>query len=476
MNYWIYYFISFFFFVYGVALLGFYIGFFFLAKRAIHKSQRREIFLKVEDILNATDVPSVTLVAPAYNEGRTIISNVKSLLSIQYPFFELIVVNDGSADDSLEKLIQKFDLEQKPHKFNVQPIPTAEVRGIYISRKPQYKQLTVIDKQNGGRADALNVGINFATTELILCTDADCIIEQEAVLKLVRPYLEEVDEEVIGCGAGIGIANDSVIKNGILKELKIPKKYLTRVQVVEYIRAFLLGRMAWSQINGLLLISGAFGLYPRNRLIEVGGLDTKTVGEDFELCVRLRKHMEEQNIPYKVVYIPETLCWTESPSTFDIFVKQRDRWARGLWETLFNNKNMFFNPRYKSMGLLLFPFWFIFEFGAPIVEFLGIICIVLFAVLGYINWDVAVLLFLLVYLLGCIFSTLAIYLYVKNYPHYHKGKQIIGLLSAAYLEPFLFHPVMLFAQLKGYYKKLFKIKSGWGNMVRKGFGEEEKEG
>jgi cellulose synthase/poly-beta-1,6-N-acetylglucosamine synthase-like glycosyltransferase len=394
-------------------------------------------------------------------------------LAIQYPFFELIVVNDGSKDDSLEKLIQKFDLEAKPHRFIPQPIKTAEIRGVYVSRKPQYKQLTVVDKHNGGRADAINTGINFSNSELVLCTDADCIINQDAILKMVRPFLEESDSEIIGSGGGIGIANDSIIQNGILKKLKVPKKYLSRVQVVEYIRAFLMGRMAWSQINGLLLVSGAFGLYPRNRLIEVNGLDTKTVGEDFELCVRLRKHMEEQEIPYKMVYIPETLCWTESPSTFTIFIKQRDRWARGLWETLSANKKLFFNPKYGLMGMFLYPYWCFFEFCAPLVEFLGIVVIVLFIAFDLINWDIALLLFLLVYLLGCLFSTAAISLYVKHYPHYNKPREIMTLLFAAYLEPFLFHPVMLFAQLKGYWKKLFKIESGWGEMTRKGFGEEE---
>ena len=466
----IFYAVSSIFLFYGLALGFVYVSFIFFSTRAISKNKKRTSFLEVEDIVGATDVPSVTLIAPAFNEGMTILTNVKSLLSIQYPYFRLIVVNDGSSDDSMEKLIEAYDLEEKDATFITQPIPTATVKKIYQSRDSRYKHLTVIDKSNGGRADALNAGINFADTELILCTDADCIIEADALLKLVRPFLQENDSEVVACGGSIGIVNDSIVKNGVLKKLLLPKKLLSTTQVVEYIRAFLLGRMAWSEINGLMLISGALGMYPRLRLIEVGGLDTKTVGEDFELSVRLRKHMEDLGLAYKMVYIPETLCWTECPDSFNIFIKQRDRWARALWETLMRHKRLFLNKKYGKMGMLFFPYWCVFEFGAPIIEFLGLISLLTFALLGWINWPLAILLFTFVYLLGCIFSTIAIFIYVKNFKHYSSGKEITELLLAAYLEPFLFHPVLLYAQVIGYGKKIFNVKSGWGVMTRKGFG------
>lgn len=457
------------FFIYGLFLTGFYFTGIFLANRAISRNKKRSGFLQVEDIVSASDIPSVTLIAPAYNEGMTIIENVKSLLSIQYPYYELIIVNDGSKDDSLEKLIREFHLEPKDATFITQPIPTASVNYIYKSKNKKFTHLTVIDKNNGGRADALNAGINFANTELVICTDADCIIEQDALLKMVRPYLEENDKEIIACGGGIGIANDSVVREGILKELRLPETFVPMVQVVEYMRAFLLGRMAWSEVNGLMLVSGAFGMYPRKRMIEVGGFDAKTVGEDLELCIRLRSHMEELELPYRVEYLPETLCWTEAPPDYKIFVKQRDRWARGLWETLSKHRKLLFNPRYRQMGLVYMPFWLFFEFGAPIVEFLGLCFILLSAFLGWINWHMAILLFAFIYLLGCIFSTAAIFMFVKSFDHYTKPRQLIELLLAAYLEPFLFHPVLVFGQIKGYYKKLFGIKSGWGTMTRKGF-------
>ncbi len=467
--YYSYLLVKFSFLLYGLILIFIYSSGILLSDRAVKRNKKRAHFLQVNDIVSATDIPTVTLVAPAYNEGRTIVENVKSLLAIQYPFYDLLIVNDGSTDNTMQLLIEKYDLEPFDTTFSTQPIPTATVNRIFKSRKAQYKQLTVIDKNNGGKADAINAGINFAASELILCTDADCIIEQDALLKMVRPYLEESDQEIIACGASIGIANDSIISNGTIKELRLPNDMIPMIQVVEYIRAFLIGRMGWGEINGLMLVSGAFGMYPRNRLIDVGGYDAKTVGEDFDLCIKLRVHMEQIKKPYKVVYVPETLCWTEAPPDYDIFIKQRDRWARGLIETLFIHRKLFLNPKYRNVGLFFIPYWFFFEFGAPIVEFLGLISLIVFGIFGLINWTTALLLLFTVYLFGCIFSTVAIFFYVKSFRHYSTSKQVTELLLAAYLEPFVYHPVLVFAQIKGYYKILFNIKSGWGVMKRRGF-------
>lgn len=468
-SYYVYWASVFLFLFYGGTLLSLYLSGILLARRSIKRTKQRSIFIQPADIVSATDIPSVTIIAPAYNEGLTIIENVKSLLSIQYPYFELILVNDGSKDNSLELLINEFELERKDATFITQHIPTATVNYIYRSKNKKYTHLTVIDKINGGKADAINAGVNFANTELVIFTDVDCIIEQDAILKMVRPYLEEDDREIIACGGGIGIANNSVVKNGILTDLRLPDRLIPMNQVVEYIRAFLLGRMAWNEVNGLLLVSGAFGMYPRKRVIEVGGFNPKTVGEDLELCIRMRMHMEELKIPYKVVYLPETLCWTEGPSDINVLVRQRDRWARGLWETMSAHRKLFLNPKYRQMGMLYYPYWLLFEFGAPIVEFLGIVCLIAFTWFGWVDWHFAILLFFATYLVGCLFSTIAIFMYVKNFDHYTKPKQIVELLLAAYIEPFYYHPLLIFGQMKGYYKKLFDIRSGWGNMTRKGF-------
>lgn len=462
-------FIDYFFLGYGILLFVFYFLFVTLAVIAVRLNKKRAYFLNVRDIRGSQHLPTISLVAPAYNEGKSIVINVRSLLSLQYPFFELIIVNDGSTDDSMAKLIKAYDLEPIALYDVPTNIQTAEVKTIFKSSNKKYHNLTVIEKHNGGRADALNCGIKYATTDLVLCTDADCIIEQDALLKMVRPFLEELDKEVIACGAAIGIANDSIIKNGILNELRLPKNMVARIQVVEYMRAFLLGRMAMSLVDGLMLVSGAFGLYPRKRVVEVGGFDRHTVGEDLELCIRLRAHMEQQKLPYDVVYIPETLCWTEAPASFKVYSTQRDRWARGLWETIKKHRYLFFNPKYRWMGMVFFPYWVFFELWAPIVEIAGFILIIIYAYFELINLPFAIYLFVAVYLLGCIFSTISIFIYTVSFKHYAKFSTVTKLLLAAYIESFYTHPVMLYAEIKGYIKKIFRIKSSWGNMVRKGF-------
>ncbi|WGK66252.1 glycosyltransferase family 2 protein [Croceiramulus getboli] len=454
---------------YGIALFSCYFCFAILAIFAVRSNKRKSQFLKISDIQKSQDLPGITLIAPAYNEAKSIVVNVRSLLSIQYPYYDLIIVNDGSTDDSLDQLKKAYDLVERPMPQGDSRINTQIAKTYYRSTNAKYQHLTVIDKVNGGRADALNCGIKYAQSELVLCTDADCIIEQDALLKMVRPFLEETKAEVVACGAAIGIANDSVIRNGVLSELRMPKSWVARIQVVEYIRAFLLGRMAWSQMDGLLLVSGAFGMYPRKRVVEVGGFDHNTVGEDLELCIRLRSYMTENDMPYDVVYLPETLCWTEAPATPKVYATQRDRWARGLWETIKKHRRLFLNYKYKQMGLFFFPYWVFFELWAPIVEFLGFVLILIYLLLGLVNLPFALYLFLLVYLVGCIFSTFSIMLYTINFKHYAKPKMIIQLLLAAYVESFYTHPVMLYAEMRGYFKKVFRIKSGWGNMVRKGF-------
>ncbi len=461
--------LDYFFLTYGVALFTCYFLFVILAIIAIRKNKKAASFLNIDYIKGAKELPSISLVAPAFNEAKTIVINIQSLLSIDYPFYNLILVNDGSKDDTMEKLIHQFDLVLTQDIIPSLSLSTAVVRGIYISSNPLYKKLTVIDKENGGRADALNCGIANSKTDLVLCTDADCIIEQDALLKLVRPYLESTEKEVIATGAAIGIANDSIIENGTLHTLKVPKSIIARIQIVEYIRAFLLGRMAWGYIDGLFLVSGAFGLYPRNRVIEVGGFDKDTVGEDLELCIRLRVYMERQKLPYDIVYIPETLCWTEAPASAKVYITQRDRWSRGLYETLKKHRYLFYNPKFGLTGLAFFPYWVYFELLAPVVEFIGILLIVTYLIMGTINYPFALWLLFLFYIIGVLFSVMSILIYTFNFKEYATFSKTSKLVLASMVEPFITHPIMLYAEIKGYFKKLFGIKSNWGTMSRKGF-------
>lgn len=452
---------------YSVLLLLFYI---FIAVYSIGETRRylrKSSFTDYSIMAVSPHTPSISILAPAYNEGATIIENVRSLLSIHYNKMELIVINDGSKDDSLARLIEAYELEQVSWLVT-QHITTKPVRGVYKSKNPVYHKLTVVDKENGGKADALNVGVNIATHDYIVCIDVDCILEQDAMLKLVKPFLEQKNHRVIATGGVVRIANSCEVRDGKITRVHLPKQLLPRVQTLEYIRAFLLGRMAWSRLNGLLLISGAFGAFDREIVIKAGGYDHGTVGEDMELVVRMRRYMEERKLPYKVSYIPDPLCWTEAPSSFKILGRQRNRWTRGTIETLRIHRKMFFNRRYRVLGLLSYPYWFFFEFLAPLVEFTGFCAFLIFCLLGLMDWPFFFALLGFIFSFGFLYSTFAILMEVLTYNQYKKGKYIVQLIMTAFIEPFVFHPFVVWSAVRGNIDLLRKKKS-WGEMTRKGF-------
>lgn len=454
--------------VYSSALVIFY---FFIAIFSIVEIRaylRKNSFSDFRLLAASEHLPGISILAPAYNEELNIIENVRSMLSIHYNVLELVVINDGSKDASLEKLIQAYDLFKEDRKI-IQKIPTKKIRGIYKSRNPVFKKLIVVDKENGGKADALNVGVNIATFEYIVCVDVDCILEQDSLLKMIKPFLDETKVRVIASGGVIRVANDCNIKDGKLVQVRLPSKFLARVQTVEYIRAFLLGRMAWSRLNGLLLISGAFGAFDKDIVLKCGGYNVKTVGEDMELIVRMRRYMEEHGIPYKVTFIPDPLCWTEVPSDYKILGRQRNRWTRGTIETLRMHKKMFFNPKYKLLGLLSYPYWFFFEFLAPVIEVAGMFIFIILAIFGLVQWESFFILFLCILLFGFLYSVFAILMEVLTYNQYKTTRDISTLMLTAFLEIFTFHPFVVWSAVNGNIDYLRK-KNTWGEMTRTGLG------
>lgn len=452
---------------YSVLLLLFYL---FIGGYSIGETRRylrKSSFTDYSIMAVSPHTPTISILAPAYNEGATIIENVRSLLSIHYNKMELIVINDGSKDDTLNRLITAYELELVP-RLLIEHLPTKRIRGVYKSKNPVYHKLTVVDKENGGKADALNVGVNIAGNDYIVCIDVDCILEQDAMLKLVKPFLEQKSHRVIATGGVVRIANSCEIRDGKIIRVHLPKQLLPRVQTLEYIRAFLLGRMAWSRLNGLLLISGAFGAFDREIVIKAGGYDHGTVGEDMELVVRMRRYMEERKLPYKVSYIPDPLCWTEAPSSFKILGRQRNRWTRGTIETLRIHKKMFFNRRYGVLGLLSYPYWFFFEFLAPLVEFTGFCAFLIFCLLGLMDWPFFFALLGFIFSFGFLYSTFAILMEVLTYNQYKRGRYIFQLILTAFIEPIVFHPFVVWSAVRGNIDLLRKKKS-WGEMTRKGF-------
>ncbi len=435
---------------------------------AIKKYLNNKNFIPNNVIIKSNHIPGVSVIAPAFNEGATVVYNVKSLLSLTYPKFEIVLVNDGSTDDTLQKLIKEFDLIKVDFYYQ-EKIPTNPVRGHYKSTNPLYSKLLVVDKENRkSKADAANVGINSTKYPLFMCTDVDCILKNDTIIKLAKPFIEN-KKRVIATGAGIRISNSCEVKDGFLVKIHFPKGWYPRFQELEYVRAFLFGRMAWSQINGLLLVSGGLGMFDKEIAIAAGGYWHKSLGEDMELITRMRKYMYDHKLPFLIQYIPESLCWTEVPATKEVLIRQRVRWSRGLIQTLNLHKNIFFNPKYERMGFLIFPYFFMFEFLIPILELIGIVILIISLIVLDIDYIYLIYLTLTVYLFYLIITFISILLDDIIYKNYANTKEIIILVLMAIIEPFCYHPVNVYASLKGYSHFFRQKEQNWGNMQRQGF-------
>jgi len=432
---------------------------------------RKNRFADYGDIITSPIAPGVSILAPAYNEGQSIVQNAQSLLSLHYGKFEVILINDGSKDDTLEKLIRSFDLQKTSYLYHPE-IETKPVRGIYKSKNMSYRRLTVIDKENGGKADALNTGINIASLEILACIDVDCILSSESISRMVRPFMEETNQRVIAVGGVIGIANNCDVQDGTVTTYRIPETILGRFQVIEYFRAFLMGRMAWSRINGLMLISGAFGFFRKDLVRTVGGYFPKTVGEDMELVVRMRRYLDEQKIPHKVAFVPDPLCWTEVPEDEGVLSRQRNRWMRGTIETLQLHQTLRFNPKYGILGLLSYPFWSIFEKYAPILEASGILYTLILLMIGDFSAVYFFALLVMMYLLSLLVSSFSVLYEQIAFNHYKDKKDLRKLIWMIITEPFVVHPKIIYWGLMGHID-FIKGKGGWGSMIRTGFKKAE---
>jgi len=436
-------------------------------RNSIHY-RKKNSFGNLSKIMASPLAPSITIIAPAYNEGLTIVENIRSLLSLRYVNYEVMVVNDGSKDDTLEKMIAAYDLETIPYRADPE-WKSKPIRGVYKSRQRSFSKLTVIDKENGGKSDALNTGIHLSENKYVGCIDVDCLLMPDSLLHVVKSFFQRSKKRVIAVGGVIRIANSCRISGGALEEIRLPANWLAKFQLLEYTRSFLLGRMAWGRLDSLLIISGAFGFFDREIALAVGGYDTNTVGEDMEIIFRMRRYMHDRREAYTIEYIPDPLCWTEVPESVKMLVDQRDRWSRGNLETLFKHKDMFFNSKFGRLGLLSYPYWFFYEWLAPILELTGLFSIVVFYYLGILNIDFFIALTFMVYSFSIMFSFYAILWEVYTYNQYTRTKDIMTLILFALIEPFVFHPIVTFSAIRGNYKKLFRIKSGWGTLTRKGF-------
>ncbi|HEU4558853.1 MAG TPA: glycosyltransferase [Longimicrobium sp.] len=414
-------------------------------------------------MLGSRVVPGISMLAPAYNEAATIGESVRALLALYYPNLEVVVVNDGSKDETMAVLIDQFDLAPI-HPIYPRRVASAEVVALYRSRT--HPNLVVVDKKNGGKADALNAGLNLATGDLVCAIDADTLIEPDALIRMVRPFID--DDRVIAAGGTIRIANASRVESGRVVETRVPRRALPGFQVVEYLRAFLFGRLGWNRLGGNLIISGAFGLFRRDLMLAAGGYLHETVGEDMELVLRLRRIGYEQGGPHRVDFIPDPVAWTEAPSSFRVLSRQRDRWQRGLADVLWRHRGLFFNPRYGRMGTIVYPYFVFNEMLAPVIEFIGLVGVVLGLLLAAINWPFAILFFLTAYGLGALLTLTALVLEEMNFHRYHTFGDRVMLVVWALLENLGYRQLTVFWRLKGMWNYI-RGSRAWGKMDRTGF-------
>ncbi len=453
--------------VYTFLLFFFYIYFAIISVYETLRYRRVRKFTDEYMLIDSMHAPSISIIVPAYNEGKTIIESLRSILAIKYTQMEIIVVNDGSKDDTLDRLLEFYQLEPR-NIFYEQLVITKPIKRLYRTRKAGCQHLIIVDKENGGKADALNAGINVSSNQYMICTDADCILKEETLLKMIRPFMEQSAKKIIAVGGEVCIINSCVVYNGQIKEIKVADEYLPRMQTIEYLRAFLLGRMAWSKMNGLILVSGALGAFDKDIVIKCGGYSHNIIGEDMELIVKMRRYMEENKEDYLICHVPESLCWTEVPETYQALSTQRNRWLRGSYETLKSHQSLFLNYRYRILGLFSFPYWLLFELYAPLVEFIGFIVFSILISLGYVDIGEFVILLLLVVCFAYFYSTLAIYLEIIAFNKYSSGIDILRLVLSEISEPFYYHPLIVLSEISGFID-LIRKKNYWGEMIRKGF-------
>lgn len=426
---------------------------------------RRRISADLDGSLRSYHTHPVSIIAPAFNERLSIEGSVRALLALRYPEFEVVVVNDGSTDRTAQVMIEAFDMYEV-HPIYQAIIPTRPVVAIYKShREPK---LTLIDKVNGGKADALNCGINSARFPLFCSIDADTLISPDALLRLALPFIDD-PARTIATGGTVRVANGCTIRNGQVEAIGMPEKAVPAFQVVEYLRAFLFGRVGWNLLGGTLIISGAFGLFSRDAVLKIQGYRHDTVGEDMELVVRLHRQMREDHVPYRIVFVWDSTCYTEVPESLEQLGRQRDRWHRGLIDSIWRHRTMFFNPRYGLVGMVIFPFFAIFEMLGPIVELVGLVTVSISYLLGVVDTSFMLLFLTVSLFFGVLLSVATLALEEISFSVYPNWRDLLRMTMFGIIENFGYRQLTLYWRLRGMVN-YFRGVQAWGAMSRRGFG------
>ena len=407
-----------------------YLGQMLVAWAGVRRRLRTIALEDFRDIRESGLAPPLSIVVPAYDEGKNILESVRSLLALRYPKLEVVVVNDGSKDDTLELLIAEFGLRLTPRVY-WQRIRSQPVRGIYWS--PAWPGLWVLDKVNGRKADAVNAGINLASAPYVCVVDGDSILEPDAMAAIMNAVLPH-SAETVAAGGTIRIANGCEVGKGGITRVGTPRTWLGASQVLEYLRAFLFGRMAWSEAGSLMIVSGAFGVFRKDVVVEIGGLRHDTVGEDMDLVVRLHRHLRAAGRPYRVAFVPDPVCWTECPETLNGLRNQRERWQRGLGETLDHNREMLASRRFGRIGLWAMPYLMGFEYLAPLLEVAGFAILPVGWALGLLDHSLFLLFLGAAGVYGLCLSLATLLLEELSFRRYREPRHLLRLAAASVLE------------------------------------------
>lgn len=447
---------------YFVLLNGGYLLLNLMSLRSLHRKGQEEV---LDDLPRAWSglEPPVSILVPAYNEEASIAASVRSMLQLTYSEYEVVVINDGSKDATLDVLKREFGLLPFPEAYR-RLIPTKEIRTIY--RSTRFPNLRVIDKFNGGKADSLNAGINAARYPLFCGVDADSILQRDSLERVTQPFLR--DPTMVATGGTIRVANGCEVRGGFLTKVGLPSNPWALFQVVEYLRAFLFGRLGWSAVNGMLIISGAFGVFRKDAVVSVGGYRPDTIGEDMELIVRLHRLLRARRQPYRIEFVPDPVCWTEAPEDFKTLKNQRIRWQRGLAESLNANWGLMFSRNGGVPGWLAFPFMLLFEWLGPLVEMGGYLFMAVAFLTGEISWQAFSTFMFVAIGLGVLLSASGLLLEEMSFHIYPRGKQLLLLGLVVLLENLGYRQLNTWWRLTGLFRWAMQKEASWGSMTRKG--------
>lgn len=441
-----------------------YLAMLIIALRTSAMHQRRLESIRLSWIKETPMAPPITIIAPAHNEEASIRVAVHNLLELDYPQLEVIVVNDGSEDRTFEELQEEFRLRQVRVVY-VPEAKSAPVRGLY--RSDVDARLVVIDKEAGGsKADAVNAGLNAATSPYVCVVDSDSLLERDALLRIIVPILAD-PKRVVAVGGIIRVLNGSEIRGGQIQRVRLPRKSIEIIQVIEYLRAFLIGREAWAQGNMLTIISGAFGLFRTDLVRAVGGYRSHAIGEDFDLVARLHRYLLEKKTAYEIRFVPDPMCWTEVPSDLKSLGRQRARWQKGLLDVLWPNRDMLFRPRYGRIGCFALPYLWLFELFAPVVEIVGITTIILAVCLGVLSHEFFVQFLLFGFAFATVISIGSVLQEEITYKRYNDWKDVARLVSYCFFEHFPYRQMHMIWRLQGLWQYL-RGDNVWRPLKRKG--------